>query len=246
MAGPGPGTHRCSQRPFLLPQERTGLELKDLVLESSLEAQCLAELEWPQLSSNMFLRKCSAGQGRGLYNRVCSGRRATQQAHCYWRHPLRQRVSQELGGGSSRSPPLQQQEPCSGYPFTPPKLSSQFIPSTGEVGARPGYSLPTHPSAVALNCCPLPDVWGPMRAGESRWPVTFTCTFMRGGEGPALPLVCVMRAACCRPPHTRTACSAAPLPFSSLPAAPGLNNPKSFDRNLPLLIFLMPVLQIKA
>lgn len=181
----------------------------------------------------MSLRKCSAGQGRGLYegqNLVCSGRRATQQAHCYWRHPLRQQVSQELGGGPSRSPPLQQQEPCSGYLFTLPKLSSQFIPSTGEVGARPGYSLPTHPSAVALNCCPLPDVWGPMRAGES----------------PALPLVCVMRAACCRPPHTSTACSAAPLPFSSLPAALGLNNPKSFDRNLPLFIFLMPVLQIKA
>lgn len=38
-------------------------------------------------------------------------------------------------------------------------------------------------------------------------------------------------------------CSLAPFP---LPSALGLNRPKSFDHNLPLLIFLMPFLKIKA
>lgn len=123
--------------------------------------------------------------------------------------------------------------------FSPDSSSGSF-PAQGEVGSRPGHSLPTQASAVALDCCPS---LVPMRARGGPGQPPSTAPFHKGPCPPAG--VCNEGCPLQATAH-RDSVSYSAFPFPSLLAAPGLNNSKPFDRNLPLFIFSMPFLKIKV
>lgn len=136
--------------------------------------------------------------------------------------------SSELPGAGGRIPGELHSSRSCGHS---PKLLRVHFQGRGKRGQT--WTLPAHP--VLHCCCPLTEVWVPLKVSEGHRPATFTCTLSRG---PAMPPA---RDEGCLPPPYPGQRVLQHHPFLSA-RAPGLATARPFDRNLSLFIQLMSFL----